>query len=93
MRETTVEKLSVLARTSYCGEVRRSHVGQRVVLKGWIHRRRDHGGLIFIDLRDREGLCQVVLNPQEMDQEKFQQAHRLRDEWVLAIEGTVRDRP
>ncbi|MCX8036482.1 MAG: aspartate--tRNA ligase [Candidatus Sumerlaeia bacterium] len=80
-------------RSCYCGELRRSHIGQRLVLKGWIHRRRDHGGLIFIDLRDREGLCQIVLNPQEMNPEKFEQAHRLRDEWVLAIEGVVRERP
>jgi aspartyl-tRNA synthetase len=93
MSETTPRDLRTVARTSYCGEVRKSHVGQRVVLKGWIQTRRDHGGLIFVDLRDREGLCQVVLNPQQMDQEKFDQAHRLRDEWVLAIEGVVRERP
>jgi len=88
-----VRNLRVQPRTSYCGEVRRSHIGQRLILKGWIHRRRDHGGLIFIDLRDREGICQIVLNPQEMDADHFEQAHRLRDEWVLAIEGVVRERP
>lgn len=93
MSETADETLATKPRTCYCGEVRPSHIGQRIVLKGWIHRRRDHGGLIFIDLRDREGLCQVVLNPEEMDKEKFDQAHRLRDEWVLAIEGVVRERP
>jgi len=93
MSETTQPRLAFLPRTCYCGEVRSSHTGQRVVLKGWIHRRRDHGGLIFIDLRDREGICQIVLNPEQMDAEHFEQAHRLRDEWVLAIEGLVRARP
>jgi aspartyl-tRNA synthetase len=91
MSETT--NLRAKPRSSYCGEVRRADVGRRIVLKGWIHGRRDHGGLIFIDLRDREGICQIVLNPQEMDAEHFEQAHRLRDEWVLAIEGLVRGRP
>jgi len=93
MAETTQHRLAFLPRTCYCGEVRSSHTGQRVVLKGWIHRRRDHGGLIFIDLRDREGICQIVLNPEQMDAEHFDQAHRLRDEWVLAIAGMVRPRP
>jgi aspartyl-tRNA synthetase len=93
MSEATTPTLAVQSRTCYCGEVRRSDIGRRLLLKGWIHRRRDHGGLIFIDLRDREGLCQIVLNPQEMDAERFEQAHRLRDEWVLAIEGVVRERP
>jgi len=93
MGRPTAEDLRFASRTCYCGEVRASHIGQRVVLKGWIHSRRDHGGLIFIDLRDREGLCQVVLDPQAMDKAHFDQAHRLRDEWVLAIEGVVRERP
>jgi len=77
----------------YCGQVRREHVGQTIILKGWVRHRRDHGGLIFIDLIDREGLCQVVLNLETMDREHFEQAHALRDEYVLAIEGVVRPRP
>jgi len=93
MSQEISSNLRSLPRTCYCGEVRQSHIGRRLILKGWIHRRRDHGGLIFIDLRDREGLCQIVLNPQEMDADHFEQAHRLRDEWVLAIEGVVRERP
>jgi len=93
MGVNTDKDLRTRSRTMYCGQVRKGHVGQRVVLKGWASSRRDHGGLIFIDLRDREGVCQVVLNPQEMDPERFEQAHRLRDEWVLAIEGVVRERP
>ena len=77
----------------YCGQVRPEHIGQTILLKGWVRHRRDHGGLIFIDLIDREGHCQVVLNPQEMDPEHFEQAHDLRDEFVLAVEGEVRRRP
>jgi len=93
MSEPTSQSLRALPRTCYCGEVRPTHVGRRIVLKGWCHRRRDHGGLIFVDLRDREGLCQIVLNPDTMTPEQFEQAHRLRDEWVLAIEGVVGNRP
>ena len=80
-------------RTCYCGEVRKSHIGSTVVLKGWVHRRRDHGGVIFVDLRDRTGLCQVVLNPETLPAETFDAAHSLKDEFVLAIRGTVRARP
>ncbi len=85
--------LSAEKRTGYCGEVSTSQVGQDVLLKGWVHRRRDHGGVIFVDLRDRTGLCQVVLSPETLAAEVFEQAHQLRDEYVLAIRGTVRNRP
>lgn len=75
-----------------CGELRVEHVGQRVALAGWVHRRRDHGGLIFIDLRDRSGIAQVVFNPQEVDPETFAAAERLRNEFVVRVEGEVRKR-
>lgn len=85
--------LNQIPRTSYCGDVRANHVGNEVVLKGWAHYRRDHGGLIFVDLRDREGLVQIVLDPSELPAEQFEQAHKLHSEDVLAIRGKVRRRP
>jgi aspartyl-tRNA synthetase len=88
-----VGELATKKRTHYCGDLRRDHIGQIVVLKGWVHRRRDHGGLIFIDLRDRTGLCQVVLNPETMNRDDFDKAHALRNEYVLAVEGCVNARP
>lgn len=91
MSDVTEEKTVKLARTG-CGELRVEHVGQQVALAGWVHRRRDHGGLIFIDLRDRSGLAQVVFNPQEVGEEIFAAAERLRNEYVLRVEGEVRKR-
>lgn len=76
-------------RTGYCGDFRKSDLGRTVVLKGWVHSRRDHGGLIFVDLRDRTGIIQIVLNPAALGPEMFKQAHVLRDEYVLAVEGEV----
>ncbi len=78
-------------RSHYCGDVNETLDGQTVTVAGWMHRRRDHGGVIFIDLRDREGLVQVVCNPE--DAESFAIAERVRSEYVLEIEGTVRLRP
>ena len=78
-------------RSHYCGEVNRSAVGREVTVAGWVHRRRDHGGVIFIDLRDREGLLQVVFDPDRA--EMFAEAERLRSEYVLQVEGRVRERP
>ena len=78
-------------RSHYCGQVSRSHVGSVIRVAGWVHRRRDHGGVIFIDLRDREGLLQVVFDPDQPAM--FAEAERLRGEFVLAVEGRVRDRP
>jgi aspartyl-tRNA synthetase len=86
------EDLGELRRTHRCGALRREHVAQAVVLMGWVHRRRDHGGLIFIDVRDREGLVQVVFNPQVAAQ-AHAQAGRLRNEYVIAVTGTVAERP
>ena len=78
-------------RTHYCGQVGESLVGKVVTVAGWAHRRRDHGGVIFVDLRDREGLLQIVFNPDTP--EVFAQAERVRNEFVLKVTGTVRLRP
>jgi aspartyl-tRNA synthetase len=82
----------MLKRTTNCGALRLADAGQVAVLNGWIHRRRDHGGLIFIDLRDREGLTQVVFNPAESPA-AHSVASQARPESVLAVRGTVRARP
>ena len=78
-------------RSIYCGDVGAKEEGQEVTVAGWVHRRRDHGGVIFIDLRDREGLVQVVFNPEK--KEIFTEAERIRSEYVLSVKGTVRIRP
>ncbi len=78
-------------RTHYCGELNAAAIGQQVTVAGWVHRRRDHGGVIFIDLRDRDGLLQVVFDPDRP--EIFAEAERVRGEFVLAVTGTVRARP
>jgi aspartyl-tRNA synthetase len=79
-------------RTLYCGELRSGHIGQEVVLCGWVHRRRDHGGLVFVDLRDREGLAQVVINP-ELSKDSHDKAEALRAEFVVSVRGVVMARP
>jgi aspartyl-tRNA synthetase len=79
-------------RTHTCGELRKEHIGQNVTLSGWAHRRRDHGGLIFIDLRDRFGLTQVVFNPNTSAQ-AHEIATTIRPEFVVQIAGTVAPRP
>jgi len=78
-------------RSHYCGQVDASLVGQDITVTGWVHRRRDHGGVIFVDLRDREGLLQVVFDPDTP--EMFAEAERIRGEFVLAVKGRVRPRP
>jgi aspartyl-tRNA synthetase len=78
-------------RTCYTGQVCRDHLGQTVTLFGWVHRRRDHGGVIFIDLRDRAGLAQIVFDPDNA--EGFATAERLRNEFCIRITGLVRERP
>ena len=78
-------------RTHYCGEVNERLVGSSVEVAGWVHRRRDHGGVIFVDLRDRDGLLQVVFDPDAAA--VFAEAERLRGEWVIKVTGTVRPRP
>jgi len=78
-------------RSHYCGQLNEAHLGDTVTLCGWVHRRRDHGGVIFIDLRDREGIAQVVIDPDTV--EAFQNAERVRSEYVLRLTGIVRKRP
>jgi aspartyl-tRNA synthetase len=78
-------------RSHYCGQVDETLIGQEISVAGWVHRRRDHGGVIFVDLRDREGLLQVVFDPDRP--EIFAEAERLRSEYVLLVQGKVRKRP
>jgi aspartyl-tRNA synthetase len=84
--------ITIKKRSHYCGDVTSAEDGKEVILMGWTHRRRDHGGVIFVDLRDRTGLVQVVFNP-EFDTTAHQEAHRIRSEYVLAVIGKVRKRP
>ena len=86
------DTLEGLKRTHSCGELRLGDAGREVVLMGWVQRRRDHGGLIFVDLRDRRGLTQVVFNP-EINPDTHNKAGVLRDEFVLAVRGVVNPRP
>ncbi len=79
-------------RTHTCGELRASHAGQNITLSGWVHRRRDHGGVAFFDLRDRSGLVQVTINP-DLPKESLDLVTNVRMEWVLQIEGIVQLRP
>jgi len=81
-----------LLKSHSCGELRENHAGQKVTLAGWVHRRRDHGGKVFIDLRDREGIVQAVFNPQ-VSQEAYQVAGSLRGEYVIQVTGEVVPRP
>ncbi|GAA0686855.1 aspartate--tRNA ligase [Marinobacterium maritimum] len=78
-------------RSHYCGDLRADHIGEDITLTGWVHRRRDHGGVIFLDLRDREGIAQVVFDPDR--EESFQLADSVRSEYVVEVRGTVRGRP
>ncbi|MDR1663060.1 MAG: aspartate--tRNA ligase [Endomicrobium sp.] len=80
-----------MKRNSYCGYVREDNIGKDIVVCGWVHSRRDHGGVIFIDLRDREGLLQIVFQPE--NKEVFKIAEGLRSEYVVSVKGLVRKRP
>ncbi len=85
------DPLGKLRRTHGCGDLRPDQVGQEVVLCGWVQRRRDHGGVIFVDLRDRTGLGQVVFKP-DSSPEAHGHAQALRAEYVLAVKGVLRPR-
>jgi len=87
-----METLEGMKRTHHCGLLRKTEVGQEVVLCGWVSRRRDHGGLIFVDLRDRSGLVQVVYDEAAMGEGTFHKAEALRSEFVIGVRGTVRSR-
>ena len=87
-----MDALGTLSRTHNCNELGTDQLDQEVVLMGWVLRRRDHGGVIFIDLRDRWGITQIVFNP-EINPEVHKKAHQLRSEWVLAVRGRVEARP
>ncbi len=78
-------------RTEYCGNVTKEHLGKDVSICGWVHRRRDHGGVIFLDVRDLEGICQAVIDPS--NEEAFSLADKCRSEFVIQIKGNVRERP
>ena len=78
-------------RTEYCGNVTKEHLGKDVLICGWVHRRRDHGGVIFLDLRDLEGICQAVIDPS--NEEAFSLADKCRSEFVIKVKGSVRERP
>ena len=78
-------------RTEYCGNVTKEHLGKDVLICGWVHRRRDHGGVIFLDIRDLEGICQAVIDPS--NEEAFSLADKCRSEFVIKIKGSVRERP
>jgi len=90
--KTLLDSLGDMRRTHNCSELTAKDAGKEVVLMGWVHRRRDHGGVIFVDLRDREGITQVVFNP-ELNEEIHRKARAIRNEFVLAARGTVVLRP
>src|SRR5690348_16741648 len=79
-------------KTHTCGEIRATHTNEQVTVAGWVHRRRDHGGVIFLDLRDRYGIVQVTVNP-NLSKETREAVSNVRMEWVLQITGMVQKRP
>ena len=87
-----IDLLGDLKRTDYCGDLRREDVDREVTLLGWVQRRRDLGGLIFVELRDRQGIVQVVFNP-ELDRMAHEKAQSLRSEFVVGLRGKVVNRP
>jgi len=86
-------KFENLKRTHTCGQLRKSDIGKEVILNGWVKSFRNHGGLVFIDLRDRYGITQVVFNPRIMDEKVVKEAGKLRAEFVISVKGKIRPRP
>ena len=78
-------------RSHYCEELNTEHIGESITVSGWVHRRRDHGGVIFIDLRDTSGILQLVFDPS--NKELFAEAEKIRSEYVLSVSGSIRNRP
>jgi len=91
MERVSIDNLGKWKRDCYCGDPRKGAVGQKLILMGWVQRRRDHGGLIFIDLRDRSGIVQVVFNP-EVSAAAHEKAKQIRSEDVLAVCGLLTQR-
>ncbi|MDO9351063.1 MAG: amino acid--tRNA ligase-related protein, partial [Deltaproteobacteria bacterium] len=87
-----IDLLGDLKRTDYCGDLKKKDANREVTLLGWVQRRRDLGGLIFVELRDRQGIVQVVFNP-EVSPETHEKAQSLRNEYVVGVQGTVALRP
>jgi aspartyl-tRNA synthetase len=88
-----IEPLRGRKRTHRCGDLRAEHAGERVRLMGWAHRVRDHGGVLFLDLRDRYGITQVVFNPPDTSEKLIEQSKTLRNEFVIQVTGKVANRP
>ena len=89
---TIMEFITTKFRDHTCGQLRSADIGKTAKLAGWVHSYRDHGGLVFIDLRDRDGVTQVVFDSDECGQQIHDEARKARSEWVLSIEGHVIDR-
>ena len=87
-----METLEGMSRSHHAGELRKTEVGQEVTVCGWVSHRRDHGGLIFVDLRDRSGLVQIVYDAAAMGEDAFHKAESLRSEFVIAVRGLIRAR-
>src|ERR671914_2646428 len=87
-----MEAIATRYRSHTCGQLRQSDVGREVRLAGWVHNYRDHGGLVLIDLRDRDGLTQVVFDADECGQATHDEARKIRKEWVVSVTGVVADR-
>src|SRR5258708_8369965 len=87
-----MEAVQTRYRTHTCGQLRESDIGKTVRLAGWVHNYRDHGKLVLIDLRDRDGLTQVVFDVDECGQAAHDEARKMRSEWVVSVEGSVADR-
>src|SRR2546430_3438163 len=87
-----MEAVATRYRSHTCGQLRKSDVGKEVKLAGWVHSYRDHGGLVFIDLRDRDGLTQLVFDPDTCGAPTHDEARKLRSEWVISISGVVEAR-